>query len=135
GGEDELGRELFSYFADQPFRYYHDLIVNKPTFRFFQYAPDREPLPANIHDLIKPGRDKKFHFVGHPNWGTLQPAAPHFSGKVVVLMNGGSFSTTCEFLSMLHNRGGVTFVGEETAGGYYGNTSGASVPVMLPNSK
>src|SRR5262249_44523943 len=48
---------------------------------------------------------------------------------------GGSFSTTCEFLSMLHARGGATFIGEETAGGYYGNTSGATVVAVLPNSK
>jgi uncharacterized protein (TIGR03435 family) len=135
GGEDELGRQLFSYFSAQPFRYYRDLIVNKLSFRFFQYVPNPEPLPANVQDLVKPGADKKYHFVGHPNWGTLQPGAPHFGGNVVVLMNGGSFSTTCEFLATLHNRGGATFVGEETAGGYYGNTSGAAVSVVLPNSK
>jgi C-terminal processing protease CtpA/Prc len=50
-------------------------------------------------------------------------------------MNGGSFSTTCEFLSTLHNHGGATFVGEETGGAYYGNTSGADVGLLLPHSK
>jgi C-terminal processing protease CtpA/Prc len=63
------------------------------------------------------------------------PAEPHFGGKLIVLMNGGSFSTTCEFLATLHHRGGATFVGQETAGSYYGNTSGASAAVRLPNSK
>jgi uncharacterized protein (TIGR03435 family) len=135
GGEDELGRVLFSYFADQPFRYYRDLVVNKLSFRFFQYVPDREPLPPNVHEMVKPGADGKYHVVGHPNWGIQQPAAPHFGGKVVVLMNGGSFSTTCEFLSTLHNHGSATFVGEETAGGYYGNSSGAAASAVLPNSK
>ena len=135
GGEDQLGRELFSYFADQPFRYYRDLIVNKLNFRFFQYVPGREPLPANARDMVKLGADRKYHVVGHPNWGIQQPAAPHFGGKVVALMNGGSFSTTCEFLAMLHSHGGAAFVGEETAGGYYGNTSGAEASLALPNSK
>ena len=135
GGKDELGRVLFSYFADQPFRYYRDLVVNKLSFRFFQYVPDREPLPPNVDEMVKPGADGKYHWVGHPNWGMQQPAAPHFGGKVVVLMNGGSFSTACEFLSTLHNHGGATFVGEETAGGYYGNTSGTAASVVLPNSK
>jgi hypothetical protein len=50
-------------------------------------------------------------------------------------MNGGSFSTTCEFLSNLHDRKRATFVGEEAAGGYYGNTSGPTVRVTLPNTK
>jgi len=135
GGEDELGRVLFSYFADQPFRYYRDLIVNKLSFRFLQYVPDREPLPPDVHEMVSLGADGKYHVVGHPNWGTHLPSAPHFGGRVVVLMNGGSFSTTCEFLSTLHNHGGATFVGEETAGGYYGNTSGAAASLVLPNSK
>jgi uncharacterized protein (TIGR03435 family) len=135
GGDDELGRSLFAYFADQPFLYYRDLIVNKLSFRFFQYVTNREPLPPNVQDLVKPGPDRKYHMVAHPNWGMQQPAAPHYGGKTVVLMNGGSFSTTCEFLSTLHNRGGAAFVGEETAGGYYGNTSGAAASLVLPNSK
>ena len=50
-------------------------------------------------------------------------------------MNGGSFSTTCEFLSTLHNHHRAVFVGEEAAGGYYGNTSGPGAMVVLPNSK
>ena len=135
GGDDELGRRLFAYFADRPFLYYRDLIVNTLSFRFFQYVPDRALLPSNLQDLVKPGPDRKYHMVGHPNWGTQQPATPHFGGKTVVLMNGGSFSTTCEFLSMLHERGGAAFVGEETGGGYYGNTSGADASLVLPNSK
>jgi hypothetical protein len=41
-------------------------------------------------------------------------------------MNGGTFSTICEFLSMLpfHKRGAL--IGEEAAGGYYGCTAGFS---------
>ena len=50
-------------------------------------------------------------------------------------MNGGSFSTTCEFLSNLHYRKRASFVGEEAGGGYYGNTSGRFVRVILPNTK
>jgi C-terminal processing protease CtpA/Prc len=47
----------------------------------------------------------------------------------------GSFSTTGEFLSTLHFHHRATFVGEETAAGYYGNTSGMSAQLVLPNSK
>ena len=71
----------------------------------------------------------------HENWGTQQPGKPHFDGNVFALMNGGSFSTTCEFLSTLHNHHRATFIGEEAAGGYYGNTSGPGFQLVLPNSK
>jgi len=84
---------------------------------------------------MKKGDDGKYHYTGHPNWGTQHPLAPYFAGKVLVLMNGGSFSTTCEFLSTLHHHHRATFIGEETGGGYYGNTSGMSFPLVPPNSK
>ena len=135
GGEDQLGRKLYAYFADQPFRYYRDLTVNKLNFRFFKYVPGPEPLTAKDREMVKLGADRKYHVVGHPNWGIQQPATPHFNGKAVVLMNGGCFSTTCEFLATLHNHGGAAFVGEETAGGYYGDSSGAEAALTLPNSK
>ncbi len=40
---------------------------------------------------MKKGDDGKYHYTGHPNWGTQQPLAPYFAGKVLVLINGGQF--------------------------------------------
>jgi hypothetical protein len=132
GGADELGKKLLSFLLDQPFQYYDDLIFNAREFTFFRYVNGAKPIPE---DEVEKRADGKYHNIKHPNWGTQQPAQPHFAGQVLVLMNGGSFSTTCEFLSNLHYRKRATFIGEEAAGGYYGNSSGAVVPVLLPNSK
>ena len=63
------------------------------------------------------------------------PLLPHFNGQVIALINGGSFSTTCELLATLHHHKRAIFIGEETAGGYYRNTSGDSINIVLPNSK
>ncbi|HYL78210.1 MAG TPA: S41 family peptidase [Bryobacteraceae bacterium] len=127
GGADELGKQLLSFLLDQPFQYYDDLIFNKRRFDFFPYvSPENE---------VEKRADGKYHNIKHPNWGLQQPRQPHFAGQVLVLMNGGSFSTTCEFLSNLHYRKRAAFIGEEAAGGYYGNSSGAVVAVVLPNSK
>ena len=134
GGADELGKLLFSYLVDQPFPYYHDLVVNKLTFDFAPYLREKRPLFDDVKSLDL-GDDKKYHYHGHPNWGIQQPLQPHFSGKVYALMNGGSFSTTGEFLSTLHHHRRATFIGEESAAGYYGNTSGDSASLVLPNSK
>src|SRR5215210_7293731 len=60
---------------------------------------------------------------------------PTFTGKVFILINGGSFSTTSEFLSQAHFHKRATFIGEESAGGYYGNSSGFMPVVTLPNTK
>ena len=133
GGEDELGKLLLSYLIDQPFKYYEDLIINNNTFSFAKYTgqPDFK-LPERVAEK---GKDGKYHAVGHPNWGINQPNKPTFTGKIYIIINGGSFSTTSEFLSQAHSHKLATFIGEESAGGYYGNSSGFMPNVTLPNTK
>jgi hypothetical protein len=50
-------------------------------------------------------------------------------------MNGGSFSSTCEFLSATRSYTKAIFIGEESGGSYSGNTSGMKYDITLPNSK
>ena len=133
GGLDAPGKQLFSYLWNQPFLYDKDLVINAREFDFFKYAPDAKAIPA---DLVERQADGNFHFVKHPNWGLQHPGQPYFGGRVFALMNGGSFSTSCEFLSMLHFHKRGTFIGEEAGGGYYGCTAGRFyADVTLPNSK
>jgi C-terminal processing protease CtpA/Prc len=108
------------------------LVVNKLTFDFYRYAPDAEPMPA---DFFEKQADGTYLAIKHPNWGVLQPIAPFFDGKVIILVNGGSFSTTCEFLAKMADTGRATIVAEESGGGFSGNTSGPSAMLTLPNSK
>src|SRR5207253_8434139 len=77
----------------------------------------------------------KYRMVKHPNWGLQQPSQPAFTGKVYILINGNSFSTTSEFLSHAHAHKRATFIGEESGGGYYGNTSGPGAFLTLPNTR
>lgn len=132
GGEDELGKHLLSFLLDQPFQYYDDLIYNAREFEFFRYVDGAKPIPA---DEVEKRADGKYHYLKHPNSGMQQPSKPYFSGRVLVLMNGGSFSTTCEFLSNLHYKKRATLIGEEAGGGYYGNTSGRMPQMTLPSTK
>jgi hypothetical protein len=132
GGADELGKQLFSYLVAKPFPYYDDLVINKLSFDFFRYVDKPHPI---AEDSVEKRPNGKYLLKSHPNWGLQQPGTPRFDGRVFALMNGGSFSTTCEFLSTLHHHHRAVFVGEEAAGGYYGNTSGPGAMLVLPNSK
>jgi C-terminal processing protease CtpA/Prc len=58
-----------------------------------------------------------------------------FKGKVLFIINGLSFSTTSDFCAIAKSENRGIFVGEETGGGYYGNTSGETFRTTLPNSK
>jgi hypothetical protein len=93
---------------------------------------EKEPLPAALLERQPNG---KYRAVKHPNWGTQQPSKPAFRGQVYILINGNSFSTTAEFLSHVHFRKRATFIGEESGGGYYGNSSGFMPRLVLPNTK
>ena len=132
GGADELGKLLLSYLIDEPFKYYDDLVINALDYSFRKYTGEKQPLPA---DVLERQPNGKYRAVKHPNWGTQQPSKPTFRGKVYILINGNSFSTTSEFLSHVHFRKRATFIGEESAGGYYGNSSGFMPRLTLPNTK
>jgi C-terminal processing protease CtpA/Prc len=132
GGADDLGKLLLSFLIDEPFRYYDDLVLNGLEFGFQKYSAQKRALPAEMMERQPNG---KYRLVKHPNWGTQQPSKPTFTGKVYILINGGSFSTTSEFLSHAHARKRGIFIGEESAGGYYGNTSGPGCFLTLPNTK
>lgn len=58
-----------------------------------------------------------------------------FKGNVYVIVSPITYSGGSEFTNMMYSKGLATFIGQETGGGYYGNTSGYSQNLTLPNSK
>lgn len=57
-----------------------------------------------------------------------------YSGKVYVIISPTTYSGGSEFSNMVRANNLATFVGEETGGGFYGNTSGYSSKLELPHS-
>ncbi|MEO8086694.1 MAG: S41 family peptidase, partial [Bacteroidota bacterium] len=133
GGTDEYGKILFSYFVNQEFDYYKSLTMNKQGYDFFKYTS--RPGMKAPKGMLKANEQGTFDDVQHPNFGKQKPALPTFPGNIYVLINGACFSTTCECLSMLHSYTKSIFIGEETGGGYYGNNSGPTPDMTLPNTK
>jgi len=58
-----------------------------------------------------------------------------FSGKTYVIISPFTYSGGSEFSNMMYTQDVATFVGQETGGGYLGNTSGYGKELVLPNSK
>lgn len=59
----------------------------------------------------------------------------HYSGNVYILISGLTFSGGSEFAALAKNHTNAFFIGEETGGGYYGNTSGRFLNFTLPETK
>lgn len=107
GGADEYGALLYAYLANKPFKY----------FSTIESAAGKIQLKEN------------------PLLGIQQPQNNSFNGKVLFLIDGLCFSTTADFCSIAKSNNRGKFIGEETGGGYYGNTSGQITTAELPNSK
>lgn len=131
GGLDVPVVELFAYLWDHPFRVYRDITCNAREFDFLKYAPESQPVQG---DLVK-GADGKLHVAKQAGLDAQQPLEPHYDGRVFALMNGGSFSSSTEFLALLRFYGRAKLIGETAAGTYSGYTCGRMVDLILPNSK
>ncbi|MDF1814749.1 MAG: S41 family peptidase [Verrucomicrobiales bacterium] len=119
GGTDEWGALLCSYFLKHPFGYYNRIEVTD------DYRSKKQGVKT-IDGLRQ---------VTKPEGLSLQaPATNVFTGRVFVLIDGGTFSTAADVASVLHSNGVGTFIGEESGGGYYGNTSGDSSKLKLAES-
>lgn len=59
----------------------------------------------------------------------------HFNGNIYIIQGGYTFSAATMFASSLKGQKNVTIVGEETGGGYYGNSAMHLPTIVLPNTK
>jgi C-terminal processing protease CtpA/Prc len=132
GGMDHLGMMLFAHLATRPFDYYRGIYLRRTSFIFPMPAT---PVPSLERWDIRPDEAGRLAVNRHPNLGRQSPRAPVYMGPVFVLMNGGSFSSTSEFLALSHFHRRATFIGEEASGGYYGNNAGEFTTLTLPNSR
>ncbi|HEX6315832.1 MAG TPA: S41 family peptidase, partial [Gemmatimonadaceae bacterium] len=134
GGVDEYGALLVSYFTDRPFRYFDYIRVTTIAPSFATWLPRTfdEMRTGTVPD---PSGGFRITRERHGGVAEQQPAASPFRGKVAVLIDGGTFSTAADVAAQLRSMNRAVFVGEETAGGYEGNTSGLNALVVLPNSR
>ena len=134
GGVDQYGARLVSYCTDRPFRYFDQIRITTIAPSFATWLP-------RTFEEIKAGTvpDKRGGFLItpalHSGVGEQQPAANGFKGRLFVLIDGASFSTTADVTAQLRSLKRAVFIGDETAGTYEGNTSGLNADIVLPNSR
>lgn len=140
GGQDTYGVMLVSYLTDKPFHYCEQCTVKTITWSFQEHWDakrlDAEEL-ARIRKGLKPNPEGGWFVTEElqESLGVKQPGKFPFLGHVFILIDGATFSTAADFCAVTHHLKRATFVGEETAGAYYGNNSGTEPTVTLPNSK
>lgn len=121
GGDYHRTANLFTYFIDTP-----TYFVKRPT--------------QIIKNAILPSLNKlrRLQMSFLKANGALYPLGPNpdaFKGKIYVLINGGSFSSTSLLAGSLQSIGKAVFIGEETGGGRNRWTAGYFKNEELPVSK
>ena len=131
GGTDGNAALLASYFFDKPFRYWDRIEVTEPiakeikgVYKLFY----RKPLK----------KDSTYHwqttwFTNEFDYYKMQkPAKFPFEGRVFVLTNGLCLSSCADVVAILAHNRKAKVVGQESGGGYQGNTSGIMPKTKIP---
>ncbi len=135
GGTQGMEDHLLSHLINNSYLKYKYVEIPSFNYSFLKYTDDSDN--ALFKDLTtdfyrnNDGRylNKKGHYEGD------SVNTSNFKGDIYILISGLTFSGGSEFAALAKNHTPAKFVGEETGGGYYGNTSGSDVFYTLPNTK
>ncbi len=137
---------LYSYFVDKSFLFAEnaDFIFSKSSpFNSYQklHPAMRFVNRKWLHTWL-PGSSKmskldssRYEMTGLYLTKPYKPKQPTYNGKVYILTNGVTFSAASDFAAMMKSSGLAIIIGEESGGGYFGNTSMEKSYVTLPHSK
>jgi hypothetical protein len=131
GGTDGNAALLASYFFDKPFRYWDNIQVTEATaseirgtYKLFYSKPTK---------VDSTYRWRKTWVTNEFNYYQIQkPAKKNFKGNTFILTNGLCLSSCSDFVAILWNNKKAKVVGQETGGGFQGNTSGMMPTAEIP---
>ncbi|MAX80160.1 MAG: hypothetical protein CL843_08285 [Crocinitomicaceae bacterium] len=136
GGNEGAEDFVFSYLTAKPYTKYDYVEANAFTYSFLdhtEFKDDKAPLESMLedeHELNSDGRILRKADV----LPTHLPQEDVYNGNLYVLCSGLSYSGGSEFVGIAKTHSDAVIIGEETGGGFYGQTSGSFVYLVLPNT-
>jgi len=135
GGDATNSTLLTQYLIDKKFKVGDSLYAIRRHSGYDRYIQNSFLYRILMGVVSSKRSDGKYHF-GYFERHVFSPIQKHhFNGQIYILTGGNSFSATCLFAGALKGQRNVTIVGEETGGGYYGNTAWMIPDVTLPGTK
>ena len=125
GGSDMLVVSVLQFLMDQPFRIFDRIEVANGYV-----APEG----GNGRGEVVTDQQGRRVVKNHPGLVVTEPHKNRFRGRLAVLTDGLTFSAGADLAATLHRTSRATFYGEETGGGYAGNTSGPGELLKLNHS-
>lgn len=136
GGDIDLYALLTRYIRNTPFKVADSAYAAAKSLKpYGQYIHQNFLTNLGLFFFTRKRQDGNYHF-GYYERHTFRPKTNnHFNGKVYVLTNGPTFSASTLFCHAVKGQQNVVIAGEETGGGWHGN-SGIMIPdITLPVTK
>jgi hypothetical protein len=134
GGDAAISTLLTRYLIDKKFKLADSLYAIRWSSRYDGYIKYGLAYDFLTFFASRRHSDGYYHFGYFERHHYSPVKENHFDGSIYVLTGGNSFSATCLFAGALKGQRNVTLVGEETGGGYYGNTAWMIPDVTLPET-
>jgi C-terminal processing protease CtpA/Prc len=134
GGRVQNSILLGRYLADHPFKVGDSVVAISRRFQYGRYIKPSLVYWFAMHFGATKMADGKIHIRHYENHEFQPRGRNHFDGKIYVLQGGYTFSAATMFLSHIKGQKNVTTIGEETGGGYYGNSAMHIPTITLPNT-
>jgi hypothetical protein len=126
---------LTRYLAKHPFKVADTVAAINRNFSYAKYIRQSFwfwfPLNFNTTKM----EDGRFHYHRFETKKYQPFVNHHFNGNIYLLQGPSTFSAASVFTASLKGQDNVQLVGEETGGGYYGNSAIHLLTVVLPNTK
>src|SRR5882724_529865 len=133
GGGDATNSTLLTrYIIDKKFKLADSLYAIRRHSQYDKYIGKSLLYRFMMSFVTARHADGKYHFGYFERHYFSPKRNHHYNGQVYILTGGNSFSATTLFAGSLKGQKNVTLVGEETGGGYYGNTAWMIPDVTLP---
>ena len=135
GGKVYTSILLTKYLSDHPFKVGDSVVAISRKFKYSRYIRESWTYWLAMNFGSHKMDDGLIHFRKYETQLFIPKERNHFNGDITLVQGGLSFSATTMFLSNLKGQKNVTLVGEETGGGYYGNSAMYLPTIVLPHSK
>lgn len=135
GGNVSSSILLSKYLSDHPFKVGDSVVAVSRNFKYGRYIHPWLPYWFAMNFGAHKMDDGKIHYRRYETKFFQPKEKYHFNGDVVLLQGGFSFSATSMFIANLKGQKNITVAGEESGGGYYGNSAMYLPTITLPNSK
>jgi C-terminal processing protease CtpA/Prc len=134
GGKVENSTRLTQYLINRSFKIGDSVVAKSRKFEYGRYIHPTAMywLAMNIGGTKM--EDGKIHYRRYETHFYAPTEKNHFAGKVYLIQGGASFSAATMFIAALKGQENIRVVGEETGGGYYGNSAMHIPTIVLPNS-